>query len=186
MAHEHRRDLVKVGRLPVLRRGGGTLGFAEFAKALLCRLQRGGAAENTRVGIHDLLQRPTNDVRKQPVTGCRGLRLAHGRRVVSHGHDDPPSEHQTLEEGVRSQAIRTVDAGARDLAARVEARNRRSAPQVGSHPTGDVVLRRGHRDQIGDRVDPARATGLQDRREPLQPRVGAEPTTVQPHVRAAF
>ena len=74
-------------------------------------------------------------------------------------------EHQPLEQGVRRQPVGAVDAGARDLAARVQTRDARTTVQVGADPAAGVVGGGGDRDEIGHRVDPVRAARLDDRRE---------------------
>ena len=61
-----------------------------------------------------------------------------GREVVG----DAAGEDEALEERVAREAVGAVDAGARRLAARVEALERRPSAQVGAHAAARVVLRR--------------------------------------------
>ena len=60
---------------------------------------------------------------------------------------------------LRGQPVGAVHAGAGDLAAGVQARDRGAAVQVGAHAAGGVVRGRRDRDQVGRRVDAGRPAG---------------------------
>lgn len=92
---------------------------------------------------------------------------------------------QALQEGVGGEAVRAVDAGAGDLSARVQAGNRRAAPEVRADASGGVVRGGRHGDGLGDRVDAVGAAGGEDRGEPGLPHLGAEVPGVQIHVLGA-
>ena len=73
-----------------------------------------------------------------------------------------------------------------DLTAGVEPGDARATPQVRAHAAGDVVLGRGHRDEVGHRIDAVGPAGLEDGGEALQPGVAAEHASVEPDVRGAL
>jgi hypothetical protein len=64
-----------------------------------------------------------------------------------------------------AESVRAVHAGAGDLAHRIEARQGRSAVEVGRHSAHEVVRGRGHRNGRVRPVEPALAHGGVDRRE---------------------
>ena len=77
-----------------------------------------------------------------------------------------------------------MHAGARDLAARVEARDRPGragdlAAGVSPHAARRVMRGRGDRDRVGHRVDAVAAAGGDDGREAREQHVGAEAAGVE-------
>ena len=87
-----------------------------------------------------------------PAAGRRAARRV--RHVARHafGEDEP------LQQRVGRETVRPVHAGARHLAAGVQARQRRAPGEVGDDPAHHVVRRRRHRDEVAPRID-ARGAG---------------------------
>jgi len=108
-----------------------------------------------------------------------------GGQVPCHVGGDPAAEGKTLEQRVRRQPVRAVDAGARDLTAGVEPGHRAAAVEVGRHTTRRVMAGGNDRDQLGHRCDAVRAAGGEHGRETLLPALFPQLAAVEPHVRSA-
>ncbi|CAM5467725.1 hypothetical protein SVIOM342S_01277 [Streptomyces violaceorubidus] len=135
---------------------------------------------------HDPLDREAGLGREEGVLRVLGVRKG-GRyaRVDRPGRDvgrDAFGVDQALQEGVGRQAVGAVHPRAGDLAAGVQAGDRRTAVGVGAHAARGVVGGRGHGDRLGDRVDAVGAAGGEDRGEALLPHRPAEVAGVQVHV----
>jgi hypothetical protein len=86
--------------------------------------------------------------------------------ALCYGSGSRPSpEHQALEQRVARQAVRAVDAGARDLSRGKQPRDRRSPIEVGLNAAHLVVRRGSDRDRVPGRVDSVVGAELRDRRE---------------------
>ena len=103
-----------------------------------------------------------------PATGPHPGREVGGDRVAGAGAEDG-----TLQQRVRGEPVRTVHAGAGDLADRVEAGDRRAALDVGDDPAHQVVRGRSHRDRVARPVEAAIAHGAVDRGEAAREERGA-------------
>ncbi|OAH11423.1 hypothetical protein STSP_53730 [Streptomyces jeddahensis] len=195
-------DAQEVGRLPGVDAwlgglavlGEGVLRVGVQPLQLIGRARKGlrGAQDPRAVG-HDALDREPGLGREERVRGRLGV--LHGGRHArveavlpgrrgDVGHDALRVD-QAFQEGVRGEAVGAVDAGAGDLAARVQARHRGTAVLVGADAAGGVVRGRGDRDRIGDGVDAVGAACREDRREALLPHLGTEVAGVQVHVLGA-
>lgn len=189
----------EVGGLPGVDAGLGRLavdveGVAGFGVQLLDALGRGlqggGRAQDPGAVGHDPLDREACLGGEQRMGGLLrvGDRRGHARveAVLLVAADDVGGDalgvDQALQEGVGGEPVGAVDAGAGDLAARVQTGDGRTAPGVRTHASGGVVGGRGDRDGLGDRVDAVGAAGGEDRREAVLPHVGAEVPGVQVHM----
>ena len=107
------------------------------------------------------------------------------RRVLAPGDrlDHARGEHQVLQQRVRRQPVRAVDAGARDFPACPEAGERRRPVEVGADATTQVVRGRRHRQPLAGGVEIDALAGAPDRGEPCREPVdagGVEPQVVEP------
>ena len=118
------------------------------------------------------------------VTHARGF--GHRQRTVGDLRrevvGDAVGEDEPLEERVRGEAIGAVDTRARDLARGIQAGKRCPALVIGLDTTADVVLRRGHRQQVGGRVDAELTAARDDRGKALLEEVAAEVAGVEEDV----
>ncbi|PKV87071.1 hypothetical protein BX283_4662 [Streptomyces sp. TLI_146] len=194
---QYARDEQQVGGLPRVHAGLGGLALVGPVGVGPDRLQAGGGlgeavggAQHARAVGHDPLDLDAGLGGEQRAGG-RGFGDLPGGAVharVAARRDvrrDALGEDQALQEGVGGEPVGAVDAGAGDLAARVQPRDRGAAVQVGAHAAGGVVGGRGDRDRLGDRVDAVGAAGGQDGGEALFPHLGAEVPRVQVHVLGA-
>src|SRR5690606_980984 len=104
------------------------------------------------------------------------------RQVLVECGGDAGGEDEALQQGVGRQPVGSVDAGAGDLAAGVEAGDGRPAVQVGADAAARVVGGRDDRDRFGHGVDAVVPAGGQDGGEAVLPHLGAEVAAVEEHV----
>ena len=86
----------------------------------------------------------------------------------------PPGRDEPLGDRVGGQPVRAVDAGARDLADRVEPGHARAPVEVGQHAAAGVVRGGRHRHGLPGQVEPGVAAGAEDAGEAPGEVVGAE------------
>ncbi len=95
--------------------------------------------------------------------------LAQPADVAVEVLDDAVREHQAFEERVGGQPVGAVDARARHLPTRVQAGDRRAAPDVGEHAPDEVMAYGGDRDEVVGEIKAvlgeAGAHGREARRE---------------------
>ena len=74
-------------------------------------------------------------------------------------------EDDGLQQGVAREAVRTVDAGARDLPCREQPRQRRATVEIRRYPAHDVVRGGPDRNEIPREIEAGAAAGIRNERE---------------------